>query len=273
MQVRSLGFRTDLMLRRLAGATVSDRGDHIVVRTPQNPTFYWGNFVLLAAPPAAGEAERWLETFASEFPAAGHVALGVDGTDGDLGTGAETLRAVGLRAEVAVVLTAPALDPPFRVDPAAVLRPLESDDDWGQAVELRMALDSDEGDQHRRFVERRLAELRSLTDAGHGVYVGAFVDGVARATLGLCTDGGGLGRFQNVETHPDFRRRGLAAGLLSLAAALGQDRLGVTTLVIVADPDYVAVDLYRRLGFVDTERQVQWLRGPADQKQAVSVRG
>ena len=29
----SLGFRTDLMLRRLAGATVEDRGDHMVVTT------------------------------------------------------------------------------------------------------------------------------------------------------------------------------------------------------------------------------------------------
>jgi hypothetical protein len=33
--------------------------------------------------------------------------------------------------------------------------------------------------------------------------------------------------------------------------------------VIVADPEYHAVEIYRRLGFVDTERQVQLTRRPA----------
>ena len=49
MQVTSLGFRTDLALRVLEGAEVTDRGDYLVVRSPDNPTFYWGNFLLLGA--------------------------------------------------------------------------------------------------------------------------------------------------------------------------------------------------------------------------------
>ena len=35
----SLGFATDLMIRRLAGSTVDDRGPYLVVRTPANPTY------------------------------------------------------------------------------------------------------------------------------------------------------------------------------------------------------------------------------------------
>jgi hypothetical protein len=50
MQVTSLGFQTDLALRVLEGAEITDRGDYLVVRTPDNPTFYWGNFLLLARP-------------------------------------------------------------------------------------------------------------------------------------------------------------------------------------------------------------------------------
>jgi hypothetical protein len=46
MQVTSLGFRTDLALRVLEGAEVTDRGDYTVVRSPDNPTFWWGNFLL-----------------------------------------------------------------------------------------------------------------------------------------------------------------------------------------------------------------------------------
>jgi ribosomal protein S18 acetylase RimI-like enzyme len=78
----------------------------------------------------------------------------------------------------------------------------------------------------------------------------------------LVTDGRGLGRYQSVETHPDYRRRGLSAGVLHLAAEVGRTELGVERLVIVADPSYVAIDLYRALGFLDAERQVQWQRAP-----------
>ena len=67
---------------RLGGSQVEDRGDHLVIRTPHNPTFWWGNFLLLARPPGREETDAWLERFAAEFPDARHVALGVDGIDG-----------------------------------------------------------------------------------------------------------------------------------------------------------------------------------------------
>ena len=82
MHLRSLAYRTDLALLELAGSKVEDRGTHLVVRTPQNPTFYWGNFLLLARPPAADGGEHWLDTFEREFPGTRHRAFGVDGTDG-----------------------------------------------------------------------------------------------------------------------------------------------------------------------------------------------
>jgi len=50
MRVRSVGYRTDLMVRHLAGADVVDRGGYVFVRTPANTTYYWGNFVLVPAP-------------------------------------------------------------------------------------------------------------------------------------------------------------------------------------------------------------------------------
>src|SRR5437764_3646998 len=113
MDVTSLGFRTDLMLRRLAGATVEDRGDHIVVTTAANPGFWWGNFLLLAEPPA--DIGPWIDTFRSEFPDAHHVAIGVDGTDGTTGD------TTGLEAEVDIVLTASAF-PPREPDPYQKVR-------------------------------------------------------------------------------------------------------------------------------------------------------
>ena len=54
MDVVSLADRTDLALLQLGGSEVSDRGDHLVVRTPHNPAYWWGNFLLMAEPPAPG---------------------------------------------------------------------------------------------------------------------------------------------------------------------------------------------------------------------------
>ena len=70
---------------------------------------------------------------------------------------------------------------------------------------------------------------------------------------GLYTDGNGVARFQAVDRHPDYRRRGLAGTLVHHAGAEGLTWPGVQTLVIVADP----ADLLERLegaGLIVTER-------------------
>jgi ribosomal protein S18 acetylase RimI-like enzyme len=259
--VRSLGFRTDLMLRRMVGAAIEEREFGRVVRTVANPTFYWGNFLLFPALPRAGQPVEWRQHFATEFPDAEHVAIGVDGVDGELGAAAE-MRALGLHDEVSSVLIATDLTPIGEVEAGAEVRPPRTAQEWAQTVEFRVAVDEDHGAAHRQFVERRAAEFRDLMAGGHGVYVAAFVDGVARAGLGVFA-ADGLARYQSVETHPEFRRRGLASALLVEAARLVSSQQRVDRFVIVADPSYVAIDIYRRLGFTDAEQQVQWLRPPS----------
>jgi ribosomal protein S18 acetylase RimI-like enzyme len=267
VNVISLGFRTDLMVRRLAGSVIADRPSRLLVRTPANPGFWWGNFLLFAGPPRPGDAARWAATFAAELPDARHVAIGVDDTDGDAGDSAE-LAAAGLALDLGAVLTATGLTPPARPAAHAVIRPLAGDAEWGQALDLRQACyDSGTADEdHLLYLTRQNAEMRRLAEAGHGAWFGAFVDGVMRAGAGLFGDGDGLARFQSVETHPDFRRQGLAGTLLHSLGSWGVQSRGARRLVIVADPGYHAIDLYRALGFTDVEFQVQLVRAsvPAD---------
>jgi ribosomal protein S18 acetylase RimI-like enzyme len=92
-------------------------------------------------------------------------------------------------------------------------------------------------------------------------WFGAFEHGMLRAALGIVSDGSGLARFQMVETHPDARRRGLASALLHRAGSAALDA-GAETLVIVADPAYHAIDLYRSAGFADRETKVELTRRP-----------
>ena len=81
------------------------------------------------------------------------------------------------------------------------------------------------------------------------------------SSLGIVSDSSGLARFQAVETHPDARRRGLASMLVRHAGRAALDR-GARRLVIVADPGYHAIGIYRSLGFVESETQVQLTRPP-----------
>ena len=258
MDVVSLAFRTDLALLRLGGTEVVDRGDHLVVRSPHNPTFWWGNFLLLAAPPPPGEAERWLDLFASTFPEAEHLAFGVDGTDGsraDLAGFAEH----GLRTDAASVMTATSVHLPPRPNGEADYRRLTTDDDWAQSVALRLACNEQghEPEGYEVFVRRSSETNRALVAAGHGAWFGAFLDGRLVSQMGLLAAGGGLARFQSVETHPAVRGRGLAGTLVHHASRFGFTDLAARTLVMVADPDYLAIRVYRSVGFAQTEAQLQ----------------
>ena len=260
MDISGLGWRTDLALLEISGSVLEDRGDHIVVRTPDNPTFWWGNFLMLAAPPTdAADARKWLGVFEAEFPAARHRTFGIDGTRGTADDAA-AFAALGLEIEVSSVMTATSVHEPPRPNGDATYRPLRSDDDWEQQVELTMA--GEELGYDREFSEGRARAHRRLVDDGHGQWWGAFVDGRLLSSMGLFTASPGLARFQTVKTHPDARGRGLAGTLVHVVSRYGFDELGAPTLVMVADPDYLAIRVYRSVGFDDTEVQLQAERKP-----------
>ncbi|MDG9671884.1 hypothetical protein ONV78_29395 [Hahella sp. CR1] len=50
----SLGLQTDLMFSRYSGV-VEDVGRYVVITTPSNPNYYFGNYLLLKTPPQAGQ--------------------------------------------------------------------------------------------------------------------------------------------------------------------------------------------------------------------------
>ncbi len=260
MDVRSLAYRTDLALLEAAGSEVEHHDDHVVVRTPANPRYWWGNFVLLAVPPAADDLSGWLEVFGSAHPRAAHLAFGVDGQDGTLADLAG-FAAAGLDVEAATVMTASIVHEPPRPNRGATYRPLRSDKDWAQQVALGIAGEHEKSGAD--FVVAKTAAERALTGHGSGEWWGAFLGGRLAASMGLFVASTGLARFQNVKTHPDARGRGLAGTLVHEVSRFGFDELRAETLVMVADPDYLAIRVYRSVGFTDSEIQLQASRRPA----------
>ena len=257
MDIASLAFRTDLALARLAGSEVEDRGEYVVVRTPDNPDYYWGNYLLLLRPPAADELPAWEETFVRTFPPCRHRAYGVataDGTRDDLAAFA----ADGMETDASTVMTATAVHEPPRRNREATYRPLVSDRDWAQQVDLWSVDET----ANPTFVVAKVAAERRMSESGAGAWWGAFVGDRLLSSMGLFAASPGLARFQQVQTHPDARGRGLAGTLVHRVSRYGFEDLGATTLVMVADPDYLAIRIYRSVGFDDTETQLQAQRKP-----------
>lgn len=258
MNVRSLGYRTDLIFAAFNGQVI-DRGDHLVVRTPSNPTFYWGNFLLFEMPPQKGDFERWRRLFAAEigaFPTVRHETFGWDVTSGEVGEVAPFLNH-GFKLGRSTVLAATELRPPEQPAAGLLIRPLETQEDWRLALENQVLCRETAYEEagYREFKERQMPDYRSMSAAGHGAWFGAFSDGDLVADLGIFHDGT-VARYQNVETHPGHRRQGIAGSLVYHAGQYALTNFGVETLVIVADHESAASRLYRSLAFDPRELQV-----------------
>jgi GNAT superfamily N-acetyltransferase len=263
VEVISLGFRTDVMLRGLEGSEVVDHADYVTVRTPGNPDFWWGNFLLLAARATQRNAGWWLSQFSAEFPDAAHVALGLDVT-GEPGDDLAGFAAAGLELRRETVLTASALCEPPHPNRAAVFRPLAGDGDWGQSARLQALSDAADGvPASRAFIEARNGARRRLAEAGHGAWFGAFLDDELVSQLGVFSGQTPFARYQDVVTHPGARRQGLAGTLVYQAGRYALDHLGAKTLVIVADPHGAAIRVYHSVGFADHQTQVSMQRPPS----------
>lgn len=249
----SLGWQTDLAVLGRGRSLIEERPDHIVVRTRENPTYHWGNFVLVTDPAAVHDASRWLAVFEQEFPAAAHRAIGLvaEPPSDDAWTG------VGLEIERSDVLVtrrplAPT-PPPAGYD----VRPLASPTDWVASTALRTAAYPEHGDFERLSTETRAA----MAERGEVTWFGAFDGPTLAAELGIVVTGDEVARYQSVLTHAEHRRRGLTTHLLGVADAHIR-AAGATTTVIIADQGSDAGRLYRAAGFVLEATTVQAYREP-----------
>ncbi|MDE9367218.1 GNAT family N-acetyltransferase [Luteipulveratus sp. YIM 133132] len=255
------GWSTDLAILALKGAVVDDRGDHLVVTTPGNPRFHWGNFVLVTDPAAADDAARWMSVFEDAFPHAGWRAIGLTREPGNR----TAWTGLGLDLEQDEVLTASTLP---RMTPLAdgyLARALVSDDDWSQRLRRDVEENDISGvhdpDDFLRFSQDQVRTQRAMSEDGTGAWFGAFdTDGVLVADLGIVSCGR-RARYQSVGTQEAHRRRGLAAHLLGVAARWAAER-GCEEWVIVTGSENPAGRVYRSVGFEPAAASTSAYRPP-----------
>jgi len=255
-----LGWQSHLLACRF-GAEIFERDDCIALRTVSNPTYYWGNCLILPEAPRDDELSHWLGRFEQEIghaqPSSRHVAIGINaatlpdplpswpaaGVDEFDETAVLTLERAGLAAQ-----------PAARGTPNLVLRGLVLPDELELAVEAQVATReaSFEADGYRVYRRRAMQRVSAMQAAGMAQWFGAIVDGMPVADCGLVHDGR-LGRFQHVSTQLAWRRRGLCRALIHHVCRHAFEHLGLQRLVMCADPHDVAIGIYRSLGFEQYE--------------------
>ena len=233
-------------------STFEDHGDHIVQRTPGEPDFWFGNCLCLRD--AMANLEEWERVFAGYFPDASHRTFTFDHPE-SAGWALPPLPE-DWKTEVTEFMV---LEGDIRraAHPAGFsLRPITSDLDWEQVLQLQLLTGIEEGHpapEHEAYLRTKFRELRAAAGRGRLCWFGAFEGSQLAADMGICV-GDGLARYQSVETAPSYRRRGLCAALLVVAHDWAKARDREAQIVIAADAKADAGRIYARAGFVTRER-------------------
>ncbi|MBS1984201.1 MAG: GNAT family N-acetyltransferase [Bdellovibrionales bacterium] len=259
----SLGWQSEIMLLQ-PSSSVEERVDHLVVRTPAQPDYMWGNFLFFDREPGPGDYETWTALYRRYFGAnTWFITLAWPSTNSP-GTERQTFLRNGFQAEGCTVLINRNLRRPERFESHLEVRPLLTAAEWTAAAQAHiryLCTSTTPGNDQIDFAERRFAAFRALHDAQRGHLFGAFLAGEFVGQMGLYHAGVGAryGRFQEVMIHPEFRRRGLCRSLVYLACAHMQTHYGLREFVTFAeDPD--ALSAYHSTGFLveETTYALRW---------------
>lgn len=302
MRIRSVELRSTLMINAMYGL-VEDRdapgvGAYLAVRTPAVPDYWYGNCLAMPGLPAAGELPLWESLFEREHPGAEHRVFLIDAPEGIGGAsdaegrhaptqaGLAEFVAAGYELSAHDVLATEAIRRPARLNEEFDYRPVRTDGEWAAVFEASLAINAGQPGYTRGFLERKFKAIRSAVEGGHGTWWAAWEPrsggrvgdrpGGRRAderragerpvaNLGLFWSGG-LARFQDVETDPDFRRRGICRSLVySACASITASGGGACrstgappfpTLFVIKPEDDAVRRIYEAVGFSFLERSV-----------------
>ena len=258
MKVKSLGYQTDLIFPDYDGEII-DRGDYLVILTPDNPTFHWGNFILFKNPPKSSDFEQWKKIFNQEIASrldVKHMTFGWDSIKGETGD-IKLFVDDGFDFEKSIVLSTDEVNVPKKYNTEVEIRPLSEDWEWEQARLNQIACRDSCHDiaSYTRFKTDQMLRYRNMVNSGLGHWFGAFLGKELVADLGIFQINN-RARFQSVGTNPDYRRLGICGTLVYEASQYAFEKMKSKTLVMVADEDYHAARIYESVGFKPTERQV-----------------
>ena len=262
MKLSSLGRRTDLIFARFNGE-VFDRGNYLLIRTPSNQGFHFGNYLIFDTPPKPGDLKVWKEVFDKEFhdlkDVQHYTFCWDDGTE-EKGSVQEFV-SNGFEYQEGVVLSTKELVKPKHYNEDIIIKKIKTDDQWKEVIQLQILCADPKymNDYFINFKKEQMANYRRMSEKGLGSWFGAYLEDKLVGDLGIFFENE-IARYQNVGTHPDFRKRGICGTLVYEAGNIGLEEFKVDGLVMEADPDYHAARIYESVGFkrCETNHALSW---------------
>ena len=243
---------TDLDLIRMHGH-VEVLDGITVSRVPDNPGYRWGNCLHLPGQPDIDDLDRLIQLARDTFldqPLSTHVMLRWHG-DPIESRLEEAAKNRGMQVDAGRVMHALNLVE-IQAD-GVMIRPLDIERDWQEIVALNVACDPEEIDgvaDYIAFKEGQRLAWQAWVATGSATWWGAYIDGVLVGQAGMVRCPGRRGRFQSVESHPEFRRRGVCSMLVSTMGRHALEELDCDMLLMGVNPDGMALHIYAKLGFI-----------------------
>ena len=253
MKLNSLSIRTNMIFAR-NDSEIIERESYIVVKSMNNPTFHWGNYLIFKKAPVDGDIINWINIFQREFSHYKEFVHYLFLWDEPAEPKSNEYLAEGFELQKSISLSAKILNPPKHPNPEVIVRLLTSEQDWKDCAELQV-LTRDSHFSYESYMEFKLAQdlaYKKLIKENRGGRFGAFLNGTLVADLGIYFESG-LARYQSVVTHPDYRSRGVCGTLVYESGKYALENWPVNTLTMEADPDYHAARIYESVGFLPVE--------------------
>jgi GNAT superfamily N-acetyltransferase len=249
ININNLGYHTDCIARKLEGE-FTERDSYFVLQMRNNPTYHWGNLLIFRREPQKDDFQNWISAFKTEFgEKLGHITFGWESQE--IGCIDSFVQAgFSLESESVLVLEELKQNQNSRND--LIIRRIDSDEDWAKVLDLQVYISEGENPS-KEFVEfktRGFQAYRTLSENGDGNWWGAFLDDRLIGDMGLYfNESLETGRFQSVETHPDYRRAGVCSKLLHSVASDALKKNPSIKLVICTEKGSNAERIYLKLGF------------------------
>jgi ribosomal protein S18 acetylase RimI-like enzyme len=230
-----------------AATEIIERADFVVVRTPEYPTYHWGNYLVLDSPPPPESLDDWFRCCARELADIETANLLIAWETGDVSTEVSEVEAQA--AELLTVMTLAGGPGPADLPPAIEISKASDVDTWQRLVAMLAEIGPPElGEAYGDFVRWRYEKYRESVEDGRGAMWIARDGDELVANLGLL-DAGAYCRFQDVNTLASHRRRGICSALVRSSIADSQARRASRLPVIVANRGEAAERLYAAIGF------------------------
>lgn len=254
MKISSLSRKTDLIFARFNGKII-DKGNYVLVQTPSNPGYHWGNYIIFDSPPSAGDYLKWKAIFEKEFTYYNEFSHMSFTWEMEKRGEYQEFIDHGFEFSEAIVLSTKKPTFPEKYNHQLQVKKIISDKQWEDATEMqRLCCDPKYANAgYENFKRKQMANYRAMSEKGLGNWFGAYIEEQIVGDLGIFFEED-LARYQNVGTHPEFRRQGICQTLVYETAQIALQEYKVSTLVMEADADYHAAKIYESVGFQPTEK-------------------